>query len=223
MATGTDATLDDLRIRLAPAIAGAALFDGWSETAVLAAAEAEGVDPDLALLAYGGEGHVKPMAMIAAWIHAVDAEMARVWPMERLAALPVRERIRVLIEFRLDAAARHGESLRRALAILAMPHHAAEALKLGWQSADRMWRLAGDTAADFNHYTKRATLAAIYAAALTVMMSDDSDGKAETRAFVARRIDGVMRFEKAKARLAVKDGGYFSPARFLGRLRYPAR
>lgn len=218
-----DTTLDALRIRLAPEIAAAALFDGWSEAAVLAAADALGVDPDLARLAFGGEGKVAPMAMIAAWIHAVDAAMAQAWPADKLAALPVRERIRVLIEFRLDAAAQHEESLRRALAILAMPQHAAAALKLGWQSADRMWRLAGDTAADFNHYTKRATLAGIYAAALTVMLGDDSADKAETRAFVARRIDGVMRFEKAKARLAVKDGRYFSPARFLGRLRYPAR
>ncbi|MDE2404916.1 MAG: COQ9 family protein [Sphingomonadales bacterium] len=223
MARAQDTSLDALRVRLAPAIAAAALFDGWTEAAVLAAADSEGVDPDLARLAFGGEGHVRPMAMITAWIHAVDAAMAAAWPPERLAALSVRARIQTLIEFRLDAAARHEESLRRALAIMAMPQNAASALKLGWESADRMWRLAGDTAADFNHYTKRATLAAIYAAALTVLQGDESEGKAEMRAFVARRIDGVMRFEKAKARWKVPEGHHFSPARFLGRLRYPAK
>ena len=91
-----------------------------------------------------------------------------------------------------------------------------------------MWRLAGDTAADFNHYTKRATLAALYAATLSVFAGDTSEGKAETLAFLDRRIEGVMRFEKAKARLLAGNtiagnAGHFSPARFLGRLRYPVR
>ena len=81
---------------------------------------------------------------------------------------------------------------------------------------------------DFNHYTKRATLAALYAATLSVFAGDTSEGKAETMAFLDRRIDGVMRFEKAKARLlganaASGNNAYFSPARFLGRLRYPVR
>ena len=86
-----------------------------------------------------------------------------------------------------------------------------------------MWRLAGDTATDYNHYTKRAILAGIYAATLAVFVGDESEGKAETRAFLDRRIDGVMRFEKAKAQLLGRDRDHFSPVRFLGRLRYPSR
>jgi ubiquinone biosynthesis protein COQ9 len=106
---------------------------------------------------------------------------------------------------------------------MAMPHNAARALALGWNSADAMWRLAGDTATDYNHYTKRMTLGALYAATLAVFVDDQSEDHAETRAFLDRRIEGVMRFEKVKAR--VLDGGreHFSPARFFGRLRYPAR
>ena len=38
-------TLDELRTALAPAIADSAIFDGWSETALLTAADMEGVDP----------------------------------------------------------------------------------------------------------------------------------------------------------------------------------
>ena len=100
-----------------------------------------------------------------------------------------------------------------------------QAAKLGWRSADVMWRLAGDTAADYNHYTKRATLGTLYAATLAVFASDHSEDKAETLAFLDRRIEGVMRFEKAKARIM---GGtiardHFSFVRFAGRLRYPAQ
>ncbi|RYF33100.1 MAG: COQ9 family protein, partial [Cytophagaceae bacterium] len=124
--------------------------------------------------------------------------------------------------FRLECTAGLEEALRRALAIEAMPQNLPRTLRMGWSSADLMWRLAGDTATDYNHYTKRTLLAAIYAATLAVFLDDDSAHKAETQAFLDRRIDGVMRFEKAKARWT-QPRESFSVTRFLGRLRYPAR
>lgn len=219
MADLADMTLDELRLALAPAVAESAIFDGWSEAAVRAAAEGAGVDPAVALLAYPGGA----MDMIAAWIASVDAAMVAAFPPERVAALKIRERIRALVAFRLESMAGNEEALRRALAIMAMPHNAAQALKLGWHSADVMWRLAGDTATDYNHYTKRAILASIYAATLAVFVGDESEGKADTMAFLDRRIDGIMQFEKAKARWLNPEREGFSMTRFLGRLRYPAR
>ena len=212
-------SLDALRLQLAPAIADAAAFDGWSDEAVRAAAAQCGVDPDAALYAFSGG----PMAMIRAWIASIDAAMIQQLPAEKIAALKIRERIRTLVQFRLDAIAGQKEALRRAQAIMAMPQNVPAALKLAWQSADAMWRLAGDTASDYNHYTKRMTLGSIYAATLTVFANDSSEGHAETRAFLDRRIEDVMRFEKAKGRLLRPREEMFSPARLLGRLRYPAR
>jgi len=211
-------TLDAVRARLAPLVADAAAFDGWSEAALDDAAARGRIAPALARLAFKDGA----MAMIAAWIGTIDAAMEQALPPERLAAMKVRERIRALVEFRLERMAGKEEALRRAQAVMTMPQNAAKALKLAWHSADRMWRLAGDTATDYNHYTKRAILAGIYAATLAVFVGDESDGKADTRAFLDRRIDGVMQFEKAKARLLREREG-FSVTRFLGRLRYPAR
>lgn len=219
-----DMTLDELAVALAPDIAASAIFDGWNETALVAAAEMAGVDPDVAKLAFPADAPGdRAMAMIAAWIASVDQAMEAEWPQERLATLKIRERIRTLVAFRLEAVAHIDEAVRRALAIMAQPQNAARALKLGWHSADVMWRLAGDTATDYNHYTKRAILAGIYSATLAVFVNDDSEGKADTYAFLDRRIDGVMRFEKIKARLTGKDRELPSLTRFLGRLRYPAR
>jgi ubiquinone biosynthesis protein COQ9 len=162
------------------------------------------------------------MDMIAAWIDSVDAAMEQAFDREVLAQMPIRERIRALVWFRLEAVTGLEEALRRAIAIQALPQNLARTAKLGWSSADKMWRLAGDTSTDYNHYSKRAILAGIYAATLAVFVGDESDGKAETRAFLDRRIEGVMKFEKAKARwLGQREG--FDPVRFLGRLRYPAR
>lgn len=214
-----DTSLDDLRLRLAPLIAEAAVFDGWSNEAVRVATQQAGVDTDVALYAFRGGA----MDMIAAWIGAIDLAMARAEPSAQLALLPIRERIRRVVQARLDAVAGREEALSRALSIMALPRNTARAVRLGWQSADAMWRLAGDHATDYNHYTKRATLAAIYAATLTVFADDQSPDKAETRAFLDRRIAGIMRFEKAKARILRSPDERFSMARFLGRLRYPAR
>ena len=218
-----DLTLDELRVALAPDIAASAIFDGWNETALLAAAEMAGCDPDVARLAFKDTGSNLAMAMIEAWITSVDQAMEAEWPAARRATLKIRERIRTLVAFRLDAVADVDEAVRRALAVMAQPQNARAALKLGWRSADIMWRLAGDTATDYNHYTKRAILAGIYSATLAVFVNDDSEGKADTHAFLKRRIDGVMKFEKAKAQLVGKDRELPSLTRFLGRLRYPAR
>ena len=95
--------------------------------------------------------------------------------------------------------------------------------RIGWRSADHMWRLAGDTATDFNHYTKRATLGAVYGSTLLVWLDDQSEGWADTAAFLDRRIDDVMQFEKWKAAVARLGDRRLSVTRFLGRLRYPPR
>lgn len=213
-----DASLDGLRQRLAPAIADAAAFDGWSDAAVTAAAESQGVDPALARFAFAGGA----MTMIAAWIARVDADMAAALPGGQLSNLPIRERIRRLVQFRLDAIAGQEEALRRALSIMAMPQNVAAAARLGWSSADKMWRLAGDVATDYNHYTKRVTLGSIYAATLAYLAQDSSEGHAGTRAFLDRRIENVMQFEKAKAKVLKPREDTFSFTRLLGRLRYPA-
>ncbi len=217
-----DPTLDELRLVLAPAIAANAAFDGWSEAALAMAAAGEGVDPDIATLAFAGDRGISAVRMIDAWFASVDARMAEMLSPATLATMKIRSRIAALVEARLTIMAADREALRRALTILAMPQNLAEAAKLGWRSVDAMWRLAGDTATDYNHYTKRAILLGVYGATATVFLDDDSEGHADTRAFLDRRIDGIMRFEKAKAGFLKRTEHRPSLSRFIGRLRYPA-
>ena len=215
--TTADLTLDEVRARLAADLAVNAAFDGWGDAARDMAADAAGIDRDIARLAFAGGA----VAMIDAWFDAIDARMAQALPPERLAAMKIRERITAMVTARLDALAPDREALRRARAILALPTNLTAAARLGWRSVDRMWRLAGDTATDYNHYTKRAMLLGVYTATITVFLDDESEGQAETRAFLARRIDGIMRFERAKAGMARRAIRRPSLSRFVGRLRYP--
>ncbi|WP_339691298.1 COQ9 family protein [uncultured Parasphingorhabdus sp.] len=211
-----DPTLDEVRAFLAPGLAAQAAFDGWNEKAVLSAAELAGVDKDLARLAFN-DG---PVDMIDAWFQAVDAQMAAKYSADELGAMKIRQRIKALVEARLEALEADREGLRRALAILAAPPHLRRAAKMGWRAADKMWRLAGDTATDYNHYTKRTLLSGVYGSTISVFLDDESEGYSETRAFLDRRIENVMQFEKVKAKVTGRGGDRFSMARFVGRLRY---
>jgi ubiquinone biosynthesis protein COQ9 len=211
-----DPTLDEVRAFLAPELAAQAAFDGWNETAVLAAVDLAGIDSDLARLAFN-EG---PVDMIDAWFQAVDAQMAAKYSADELAAMKVRQRIKALVEARLEALEADREGLRRALAILAAPPHVRRAAKMGWRAADRMWRLAGDTATDYNHYSKRTLLSGVYGSTMSVFLDDESENFVETRAFLDRRIENIMQFEKIKAKVTGRGGDRFSMARFVGRLRY---
>ena len=214
-----DPTLDEIRQALAPAIGRNAAFDGWSDAAVTAAANEMGVDLDVARLAYKDGA----MAMIDGWIDSIDLEVAQRLPAEKLAAMKIRERVTALLATRMEIMAPDREGLRRAMGVMAMPQNLIRAAKIGWRTADRNWRLAGDTATDFNHYTKRMTLSAVYGSLLVVFVNDDSENFADARAFLDRRIDNVMQFEKVKAQATARREYVPSLSRFIGRLRYSGK
>jgi ubiquinone biosynthesis protein COQ9 len=210
--------LEQLRRRLALAVGENAVFDGWTQAAVDSAAAQLGIDPVQARLAMP-----KTQAgMIDVYIQEVDRGLEAWFTPERLQGMKIREKIRALVWRRLEIMGPAREAVRRALAILAMPQNVPLALRTGWRTADLMWRIAGDTSSDFNHYTKRMTLGAVYGSTLLVWLDDQSEGWTETAAFLNRRIDNVMRFEKFKAEWR-GSSEHLSLSRFLGRLRYPPR
>ena len=210
--------LEQLRRRLALAVGENAVFDGWTRAAVDSAAAQLGIDPVQARLAMP-----KTQAgMIDVYIQEVDRGLEAWFTPERLQGMKIREKIRALVWRRLEIMGPAREAVRRALAILAMPPNVPLALRTGWRTADLMWRIAGDTSTDFNHYTKRMTLGAIYGSTLMVWLDDQSEGWIDTGAFLDRRIDDVMRFEKFKAEWR-GSSERLSLSRFLGRLRYPPR
>jgi len=211
--------LEQLRRRLALAVGENAVFDGWTRTAVDSAAGQLGIDPVQARLAMP-----KTQAgLIDLYLQEVDRALAAWFTPERLEPLKIREKIRSLVWRRLEIMGPAREAVRRALAILAMPQNVPLALKASWRTADLMWRIAGDTSTDFNHYTKRMTLGAVYASTLLAWLDDQSEGWSDSAAFLDRRIDDVMKFEKWKAQWRGSSDRRISPSRFFGRLRYPPR
>jgi ubiquinone biosynthesis protein COQ9 len=209
--------LEEIRLRLALSIGENAVFDGWSPSAVESAANDQGVEPVQARVAVPKDQAGK----IDLYIRGVDRALEEWFTPGRLEGRKIREKIRAIVWKRLEIMEPAREAVRRALSILAMPQNVTTGLKTGWRTADVMWRIAGDTSTDYNHYTKRLMLGGVYGSTLLVWLDDQTDARVETARFLDRRIDDVMRIEKLKADW--KNQEHFSVSRFLGRLRYPAR
>jgi ubiquinone biosynthesis protein COQ9 len=129
-------------------------------------------------------------------------------------ALKVRERIRTGAVARLDA---HREyAAGRCMGFLALPPNLPLASRLLWEAADTIWRWAGDTATDENHYSKRAILSGVLGA---VLATDLASSREAAIAQLDARLANVMAFEKWKAG---KHPGRLveQAAQALGKLRY---
>ncbi len=169
-------------------------FDGWSDATFRAAVSETGIEPGLAK-AICPRGAVD----LAMAYHARgDAKMLERAKIEDLSGLRYSEKIAALVRFRIEAVD-DKEAVRRGTTLFALPHHALDGAKLIWGTADAIWSALGDTSQDINWYSKRVTLSGVYSATVLFWLGDDSEGDADTWAFLDRRIADVMQFEKAKA------------------------
>lgn len=169
---------------------------GWTWATIRAGLRAAGEDPALAESHFPGG----PVDAILTWIDMANETMATEAAAEGLAAQRVPARIRRVVELRLGAVAAHKQALRRAVATLALPWNAPAALRSSAATASAMWYAAGDTSADFSWYTRRATLAGIYAATLAWWLRDDDPGLEDAMKFLDRRLAGHARFQKTLKR-----------------------
>ena len=186
-------------------------FDGWSAGGLrhaaraLALGEAQAID----LFPRGGTDLV---AWFSDW---ADREMLAGIGGPDFAGMPVRQKVAAAIAARLAILTPYREAVRRAASFLVLPHHAPLGMRLLYNTVDAIWYAAGDTATDFNFYSKRALLAAVYGATLLYWLDDASPENADTDAFLARRLAGVMALPRFGGRLAAIADRLPSPLRFL--------
>lgn len=186
-------------------------FDGWTQAALQQGAVDAGHDKVMALRVFPGG----PVEAVEFWSHLADRRMLTALEQRDLAAMKVRERIATAIRVRLEQTAQHREAVRRALSLLAMPLNAGKGPALLWRTVDAIWYAAGDTATDFNYYTKRGLLAGVYSATLLCWLEDRSEGFATTWSFLDRRISEVMRVPQALGSLRNRLEGLPTPFSFL--------
>ena len=188
-----------------------AAFDGWSRRTLLNAAKDAGVDPATArrLFPRGGDSLLE-------WLDDwADRQMLATTEGEDLSQLPVRRRIARLARARLEALGQHREALRRAAVAHLLPGNVLGSGRSLWQTVDRMWQaagLGGDPAEGFGYYSRRATLAGVLTATFLYWLQDQSEGFADSWAFLDRRIEDVMRFGQASSRFTSMFGRGRRPA-----------
>jgi ubiquinone biosynthesis protein COQ9 len=173
-----------------------AAFDGFTDQVLQKAGTEAGVDAaTLTRLFEGG-----PISLVEFYSTWADGEMEKKLAATDLKAMKIRERIAAAVKARLAVLAPNKEAARRAAALLSLPMHAALGAKLVYRTVDAMWRAAGDTATDFNFYTKRGILAGVYASTAMRWLNDAGEDEKATDEFLAARIENVMQFEKFKAK-----------------------
>jgi len=186
---------DDLRRPLLEAALPHAPFDGWSDRVLTLSAHDLGLDPALARLAFpGGAGD---MIDLLADIH--DRDMQHLCPDETLNRLKIRQKITLLVRTRLEVEQDIREAVRRAVTFLSLPQNSPTGAKILYRTVDTMWKAIHDPSTDFNYYTKRLTLSAVYSSTLLYWLNDETENYQDTWDFLDRRIDNVMQFEKTKA------------------------
>ncbi|MDO6591311.1 COQ9 family protein [Loktanella sp. D2R18] len=198
----THTAIDPTKAALLDAILPHVAFDGWSPVALSLAAKEIGLDDPLTICPRGA------VDLAIAFHQQGDAAMVAALAQTDMSDMRFRDKVAAAIRLRI-AAVDDKEAVRRGTTLFAMPHMAADGTKLIWGTVDAIWTALGDTSQDANWYSKRMTLSAVYAAVVLYWLGDDSPDGEATDAFIDRRIEGVMQFEKVKAR--VKANPLFKP------------
>ncbi len=206
--------MTDLQKRLIDKTAEMAAFDGWTDTALRQAAEALEIDEAVAFDIFPH----RPIDLVLAHSSLGDERLVEATSgQEWFESQKVRDKIKSLIMTRFDQHQHEREAIRRGLAVLAMPVHAPAATAALYRTVDAMWKVAGDTATDYNRHTKRLLLSGVYSSSLLVWLNDQSEDLATTEAFVRRRIENVLSIfgGMGKVRAGLKQGlrGGFRPSR----------
>lgn len=186
---GGNESLEALRERLLDAVLPHVPFDGWGEASLRAGGRDLGLDPVMILNAFPQPGR----DLIEAYNARIDREMLRRFEAESPEETKVREKIAALVRLRLELLEPDKEAVRRGAAFLSLPFNASLASRLVWRTVDIMWYAAGDTATDYNYYSKRALLSGVYSSTFLYWLNDRSEDYEATWAFLDRRIDEVLK------------------------------
>lgn len=210
--------------RAREAVVAAALphvpFDGWTERALIAGARSAGMEETEAKRLFP-RGPIEAIEVYSAMADRAMAEAVATAGADP--ALKIRDKVALGVRARLHFTAPHKEAVRRATTMLALPLNAPIGLRLLYRTVDALWHAAGDTATDFNHYTKRAILAAICSATFLYWFNDRSIDHAATFAFLDRRLDEHGRLHGVMERVKQRMGKFPNPFMFAERFRTDRR
>lgn len=215
-----DTTLSDVREKIVNAALAHVAFDGWSSSTLLAAASESDTTPETARLAFPRGG----VDMALEFHRMMDRRLEADLDPEHLGQMRIRDRVTHAVRRRIELVMPEREAVRRGASLLALPLYAPEGAKAVWGTADIIWTACGDTATDYNYYSKRLILSSVYSATVLYWLGDQDPRATATWEFLDRRIEGVMRFEKTKAEIKenpLARAAFALPVSLLGLIKAP--
>ena len=172
-------------------------FDGWTWEMIERAAEEAGYKPSMAKAVFPD----RMKDVLDAFADLADREMLKALENTNPEDLRIRDRVRSALIARYEWLKPHKEALRQSVQFWMVPTRKPRGAKIVWRTADRIWEWAGDTATDYNHYTKRGLLSGIIVSTTLFWLNDSSEHMDNTKSFLDRRIENVMQFGKIIGRI----------------------
>lgn len=209
--------IDTARDEILQAMLDNVVFDGWTERSLKESLAMAGCDHTVAARAFP-DGIADILAHFSAWADRAMSDMVE-GEGDEFDRRRTGDKITHAMQRRFEVLEPHKEAVRRSLALFALPPYAPLGPRLLYRTVDTIWRLAGDSATDFNFYTKRAALAGILSAATLYWINDQSPDDEETRDFIARRVARLDRTGRAVHRYGRIGGLTEAPWRFAASLR----
>lgn len=172
-------------------------FDGWTMATLTKAAIEAGYSQAMVISVFpaGEKDAIRHFSTMA------DEWMVHALKGTNPVSLRVRDRVTLAVRKRLEALESYKEAEKLAVAYWMRPFRKFEGVKLVWKTADVIWQWAGDTATDYNRYTKRGLLSGVLTSTLLYWMGDTSENHRDTWEFLDRRIENVMTIGKIAGKL----------------------
>lgn len=187
--TQTD-EIPEIKDKITQAFIENAVFDGLDWHAVLGAAEQAGYQKEMAVAVFPD----KLETVMMHFADMTDRKMLEALEGVDIENMRIRDRITLAVQKRLEILAPHKEAVKLVTVYWNVPPRQFLAGKIVWRTADRIWNWAGDTAKDYNHYTKRALLSGVLTSTMMAWLGEDGDDLKIPFAFLDRRIENVMQF-----------------------------
>ena len=138
----------------------------------------------------------KHISLLEFYLDSLNSQMTELSKNLDLVNLKTHQKIRELILLRLRKNQNEKELIERTFFTLLLPNNALISTKSLYKTVDQIWFLAKDKSTDFNFYTKRAILAAVYSTTLFYWLKNDNMDKVEL--FLDKQLKKVSKIPQIK-------------------------
>lgn len=184
---------DDLAKQILTASLTHIPFDGWTWAALEKGAQDCEIDTSLVKVIF-----FTIEDALARYAKMIDQEMLGRLENQPMQDLRVPEKIKLALLTRLDILSQHRLVEEKLLQYNLHPLRCPLSLKRIYSTVNEIWYWAGDRSTDFNFYTKRMTLAAVWVSVLIYWVRNPMAEQDELSLFIDKRLKNISFIPKIK-------------------------